>query len=60
MPAPKAEELDAIYKDLDAEMDILDWYLKDQAFLCGDEISIADLFIANEVNHDKLLKIVSV
>ena len=47
------EELDAAYKDLDGAMDTLDWYLKDKKFLCGDEISIADLFIANEVNYDR-------
>ena len=45
------EELDAAYKELDGAMDILDWHLKDQKFLCGDEITIADLFIANEVKY---------
>ena len=52
MSAMSPEELDAAYKEFDGAMDVLDWYLKDQKFLCGDEISIADLFIANEVNHD--------
>ena len=46
------EELDAAYKELGGAMNVLDWYLKDQKFLCGDEISIADLFIANEVNYN--------
>ncbi|XP_072037450.1 glutathione S-transferase theta-3-like [Amphiura filiformis] len=50
MPAITPEEAVGKYRDLDDSLITLEHqFLKDQQFLCGDEISIADLFIANEV-----------
>lgn len=50
MPTVSEEEQDKRFKELDdAFTTFEDIYLKDQTFLCGDEITIADLFCANEV-----------
>jgi len=44
------EEIENRYKELEGSLTILeDVYLKDQKFLCGDKITIADLFCANEM-----------
>ncbi len=51
MPAMSAEELDEKYKELEESMSMLDYFLKDgNKFLAGNEVSVADIFIANEVN----------
>ena len=52
MPTLSAEEIDKRYKELDVALTTLeDVYLKDQTFLCGgDQMTIADLFCANEVH----------
>ena len=49
MPTLTPEQVDEKYKDLDGSMEKLEAYIKGTKFLCGDEISLADLFIANEV-----------
>jgi len=49
-PQPKPEELDEKYKDLDKALNTMEnHFLKNQQFLAGNDISIADIFIANEV-----------
>lgn len=54
MPTLSEEEQDKRFKELDdAFTTFEDIYLKDQKFLCGDEITIADLFCANEVRDIK-------
>ncbi|XP_072045250.1 glutathione S-transferase theta-1-like [Amphiura filiformis] len=49
LPALTPEQIDEKYKELDGSMTLIECFLKDQKFLCGDEITLADLFIANEV-----------
>ena len=50
LPAISEEEAVVKYKELDENMELLEKHiLKDQPFLCGDEITIADIFCANEV-----------
>ena len=50
LPAISAEEAVIKYKELDANMELMEKHiLGDQQFLCGEEITIADIFCANEV-----------
>lgn len=50
MPKLTQDDIDSRYKDLDEQLTVMEnVYLKDQKFLTGDEITIADLFCANEV-----------
>ncbi|XP_072031976.1 glutathione S-transferase theta-3-like [Amphiura filiformis] len=49
LPPMTPEQVDEKYKELDGSLTLIEGFLKDQQFLCGDEITIADLFIANEV-----------
>ncbi|XP_072051594.1 glutathione S-transferase theta-3-like [Amphiura filiformis] len=49
LPALTPEQIDERYKELDGSMTLIECFLKDQKYLCGDEITLADLFIANEV-----------
>ena len=48
-PPLTPERLEEKYKVVDGSMEKLEGYLKGSKFLCGDEITLADLFIANEV-----------
>ena len=49
IPAVSSEEAEIRYQELDANLSLLEKHLGDQKFLCGDEITIADVFCANEV-----------
>ena len=49
LPQLTPEQMDERYKEVYGAMEKIEGYLKGSKFLVGDEITLADLFIANEV-----------